>query len=350
MAVLLPSMSAITHIQSHMTDAHGRQMSSDLPDAAAKLSTAGGSKRPKLSLQTTSLSNTYGSLTRGIGAPQNSEATFTPTTTNTLVNQWELSIRPSPVTRTESPVPSSLRNQPNQHPYNLSLPFGVRPILKNSPLPSRQASVSASPRDSRRKVFFPQPKQVAFRKNLEEVIETTRFTARHSDLSSSEEDRSEDDVNAEPGSPLVTSIGAGLDCSPPPKRKRKCRRDTGISIDTSVQSKISVESTIPKSTRSCKRRKWQWTTGVEDLATNPSPSLASPASSGSADEDPAGEVNAESAKDDQRAIPEEHPQETCSGEPSGTLNGGQSGGDFSASFTMTKETVLSSELVRQPES
>lgn len=264
-------MSAIPHLQHHMTSAHGHSVPSNLSHSTGNAVSQSSNKRPKLSLQTTSLTSTYGSLTRGI-APNTSQAIYTPTTANTLSNTWDLSIRPSPISRTDSPRPlHQVRSQAGQQPYAYSLPFGVKPILKNSPLPPRAASVSASPRESRRKVFFPQPKRVLFKQDLEEIIETKQYVAKHSDLPSSEEEVSDDDTQVESASLTKPEIAtSAYHNSPPPNRKRKVRRDSGISVDSATESPASASTTsttnesdtiddttsIENST-SCKRRKRQ---------------------------------------------------------------------------------------------
>lgn len=276
MALLLAPMSAIPHIQHHMTSAHGHSVPSNLSHNQANAVTQSGGKRPKLSLQTTSLTSTYGSLTRGL-PPNTTQTLYTPTTANTLSNTWDLSIRPSPISRTDSPRPlPPTRTQTGQQPYTYSLPFGVKPILKNTPLPPRAASVSASPRETRRKVFFPQPKRVCFKSDLEEIIGTTQYVAKHSDLTSSEEEVSSSDEESQTTPATFVETGnqpPTYHTSPPPNRKRKVRRDSGISIDPKAESSASsssstsaststesdhtddTTSTRPRST--CKRRKWR---------------------------------------------------------------------------------------------
>ncbi|KAK5943931.1 hypothetical protein PMZ80_003212 [Knufia obscura] len=257
-------MPAIPLAQNHMTDAHGQSASSGLSNRPGSVAAQSNSKRPKLSLQTTSLANTYGALTRGL-APNaaGAQAAFTPTTTNTLANTWDLSIRPSPISRTESPRHPPTRTQTPQQPYTLSLPFGVKSILKNSPLPPSQSSVSASPREPRKKTFFPQPKRVVFQRNLEDFIETTRYVARHSDLtSSSSEESSEEESHPDAPSlspPEVESSGS--QSSPPPSRKRKNRRDGGIYIETNMEQRQHNEEVTSANTpiKNRKRRRWQQT-------------------------------------------------------------------------------------------
>jgi len=246
-----------------MTDSQEKSAPSGLPNHITNGAIRPNSKRPKLSLQTTSLANTYGVLTRGLAPQSDAQATFTPTTTNTLANTWDLSIRPSPVSRTESPRHPPTRTQTPQQPYTLSLPFGIKSILKNSPLPPKQSSISASPRDPKRKIFFPQSKRVVFKRNLEDFVETTHYVARHSDLaSSSSEDSSDEEGQGDASTVSVPEIGgSGTQVSPPPSRKRKNRRGIGIQIETNMedkqkQSEESASATTPSNVR--KRRRWSW--------------------------------------------------------------------------------------------
>lgn len=150
------------------------------------------SKRPKLSLQTSALSTTYGSLASATGNKATGMSAATPTTLNTFNNTFDLTIRPSPSSATASPFRSKRATSPlkRSQPYALNLPLGIRPILKNSRLATElrrpSLTASASPRTGRR-VFFPAPKKVSFQ-HIDEEIVTHTYTARHIDLSSSDED------------------------------------------------------------------------------------------------------------------------------------------------------------------
>lgn len=268
MAVLLVTMSAIPHLQHHMTGAHGQPAAPNLSHSQPDVSVA--NKRPKLSLQTTSLTNSYATASRGV-VPNTAQAAYTPTTVNTLANTWDLTIRPSPISRTESPRPSqAARIQTGQQPYIISLPFGLRPILKNSPLPPRAPSVSASPRDARRRAFFPQPKRVSFEKNLDEFIENRQYTARHSDLTSSEDEGSDEEQPQDPSAlNAADDATSGSSSSPPPCRKRKVRRDSGIYVDTQPHLSSTASTTADDDANmtpssNSKRRKWQWASAAEE--------------------------------------------------------------------------------------
>jgi hypothetical protein len=197
---------------------------------------------------------------------------------NTFNNTFDLTYRPSPVPTLPSPGSSALRKavarpaspisrKPDQ-PYALNLPFGVRPILKNSPLPRdlRRPSVSASPRVSGRRVFFPAPKKVAFRAELVDEIVTSRYILRHVDLSSSEDESASsgsDDQNnnsSDEESSQAQQISIVVDeVSVRGRSKRKA-----VSVSSSPANKTELEaedrargSSARRSKR--KRRRWEWT-------------------------------------------------------------------------------------------
>lgn len=250
-----------------MTDGPGRSLPN--PDGGPPRSP---NKRPKLSLQTTALQTSHAGLSKPSPFTGAAKALATPTTANTYSNTWDLSFRPSPISRTDSPrlIPIP-RTQAPEQPYNLSLPFGVRSILKNTPLPNtRRGSVSASPREAKRKVFFPQQKKVMFKAQLEDVIETSQYVAKHSDLSSSDEESSSSGSKSSSDEERLPRRRF----SSPPARKRKNRRDSGVSVtpvkdpnetDTSRSKRIT---STPRGDR--KRRKWEWTLPSIE-STDPSP-------------------------------------------------------------------------------
>ncbi|KIW90190.1 uncharacterized protein Z519_08833 [Cladophialophora bantiana CBS 173.52] len=226
-------------------------------------------KKPKLSLRTSDLAPTFrGSTGRQNGI--NIGATATPTTLNTFSNTFDLAYRPSPVTNLPSPVshsqprgsahPTSPIVRLSEHPYALNLPFGVHSILKNSPLPwdIRRPSVSASPRVASRRVFFPAPKKVAFRAELEEEIVTKNYIMRHADLSSSDEESTPSENDNQSG----TSNDEGEDgggngreirvdeVSPRKKRKRK-----STAVSPSSSSELDQASSEKSQSKSAARSK-----------------------------------------------------------------------------------------------
>jgi len=212
-------------------------------------------KRPKLSLQTSHLSTTYGTVSSQTGGRPGSMSAATPTTYNTLSNAFDLTFRPSPSSATTSPAPFPRAKSacsspyPRNQPYDLNLPLGKRPILKNSSLVSEYGraslTTSASPRTSRR-VFFPPPKKVTFQ-TIDEEIVTHTYVARHVDLTSSEDESSEADE--------VHQIGAE-DKTPEEIKVEEADDREGRKRGRSVRG----HSTSAHRGRR-KKRRWEWTLG-----------------------------------------------------------------------------------------
>jgi len=102
---------------------------------------------------------------------------------------------------------------------------------------------------------------VIFRKNLEDVIHTSQYTAKNSDLSSSSEDEHLSTSDNKMTRPDIESEILHPQNSPPSTRKRKDRRNSEISSDTSNPETQPPDQDIVDSRplKSCKRRKWQWT-------------------------------------------------------------------------------------------
>jgi hypothetical protein len=235
-------------------------------------------KKPKLSLQTSDLASTFhGSVSRQTGI--NANATATPTTFNTFNNTFDLTYRPSPVTAESTPGPLSQR-RPSAHPsspiirlpeqpYYLNLPFGVNPILKNSPLPRdiRGPSVSASPRVSGRRVFFPAQKKVSFRPELEDEIVTSKYVMRHADLSSSEDEStpSETDEQSSTSNDEEEQEEAkrpAIHVDEVSVRGRRKRKSVAISPSPATDSgrgrdERSRSTSVRRTKR--KRKRWEWT-------------------------------------------------------------------------------------------
>lgn len=233
-------------------------------------------RKPKLSLKTADLAPSFpGSVSRQ--SKVDTEATTTPTTLNTFNNTFDLTYRPSPVSTLPSPG-SNLYQRPStqtpspiirtsDQPYRLNLPFGVYPILKNSPLSRdiRRPSTSASPRVVGRRVFFPAAKKVTFRAQLEEEVVTQRYVLRHVDLTSSEDDSTPSDADEQSS----TSNDDEEDDGTEPNirvdevsvRGRQKRKSVAVSPSQSTEIERGREdgsrSTSVK--RSKRKRRWQWT-------------------------------------------------------------------------------------------
>ncbi|OAL31346.1 hypothetical protein AYO20_08256 [Fonsecaea nubica] len=233
-------------------------------------------KKPKLSLRTSDLAPTFhGSTSCQTGI--NTGATTTPTTLNTFNNTFDLAYRPSPVTTLPSPAthsqargsahPSSPVVKLSEYPYILNLPFGVHSILKNSPLPReiRRPSVSASPRLTGRRVFFPVIKRVAFRAELEEEIFTKTYTMRHADLSSSDEEslpsESEEQSGTSTDEDSDGEVGRQIRVDEVSPRKKRKRKSVAVSPSPSSELERGRQETPQCATASSKRkrRRWEWT-------------------------------------------------------------------------------------------
>lgn len=241
------------------------------------------SKRPKLSLQTSSLPITFGKSSTALAMTASALPTASPTILNTFNNAYDLPRRPSPAS-----TPASTPRLTQRHPRSMAslvsrreedwpykVPLGIRGILRNTPIPTpmRKSSVcsnSASPRNGRR-VFFPPIKRVCYRFPLEEEITTVKFVARHSDLSSSDE--SEPEFGPETASEelddsfdLPTSEEDSMIQAQPKKtlkryssrqiRAAAVRDRLGDSRDQTAASKTPSERK--------KRRRWEWTLGPLD--------------------------------------------------------------------------------------
>lgn len=241
-------------------------------------------KRPKLSLQTSSLPITFGKSTTGLSRSLTPSSTASPTILNTFNNAYGAA-RPLPATdegSSPSRLPAkALRHAPSyvatgHRDYRDSTPYqqplGVRSILRNSPLPrsSLWQTMSASSVPEGRRVFFPAKKQVTYRLPLEEEIQTVHFVAKHSDLSSgSEHDSSQgsesDDLSdsSTPGSDFSSSedesSAVALVSAPPhPSKKKRKTVSSERQIRAAALRDGLQEPDTPRQGRR-KRCKWRWT-------------------------------------------------------------------------------------------
>ena len=248
-------------------------------------------KRPKLSLITTDLAPTYSGSTSSRNAVK-PDATATPTTLNTFTNAFDLTYRPSPASALPSPGgllqrrtsghPASPTTKLSERPYNLNLPFGVRSILKNSPLPRdarrpSTCSASASPRTSRR-VFFQPPKRVTFRTTLEDEIITKSYVMRHADLSSSDEETNSSEggdssrTSSEEGEDEIEERGILVDdISPRGRRKRKLMTISDMSARELNRGRDERSRSTSERRTKRKKRMWEWTLESASPKNAPSP-------------------------------------------------------------------------------
>ncbi|PGH07384.1 hypothetical protein AJ79_06286 [Helicocarpus griseus UAMH5409] len=187
------------------------------PSSGSRLDSSKASKRPKLSLQTSSLPMTYGKSTTALSLALSAGCSPSPTVRNTFSNAYDGFRRTasSPVgTGSSSPKCGSRSGkrgssylcnyQTTNEDVPYKLPLGVRSILRNSPLHTsslRRPSLSASTNNgsanghSARKALFPAKRQVKYRYPLDEEIKTVHYVARHSDLSFSDSPSGPSDID-----------------------------------------------------------------------------------------------------------------------------------------------------------
>ncbi|KAK2797110.1 hypothetical protein FQN50_009301 [Emmonsiellopsis sp. PD_5] len=176
-------------------------------------------KRPKLSLQTSSLPMTFGKSTTALSLALSANCSPSPTVRNTFNNAYDgfrRTASSSPVGLTVSSPKGPSRagkrgasylcnyQTTSEAPYQL--PLGLRSILRNSPLHTSSSSIrrpslsvpsgnNSSNGHSGRKALFPAKRQVRYRFPLDEEIKTVRYVARHSDLSEDESPSGPSDVD-----------------------------------------------------------------------------------------------------------------------------------------------------------
>ncbi len=166
---------------------HVQRQGEDAMTAIMSTSTPPASKRPKLSLQTSSVSSLHAGH-KSRTAFNLSLVTQIPTYSNTYGNAIDHPSVGAPSTPSDkkhspqsspedhsSPSSSNLSATtltschsspfPSSTPYSLSL--GPRSILRNSPLPRKLVSATSSRTP---KLLFPRPKKVCFREELEDLI------------------------------------------------------------------------------------------------------------------------------------------------------------------------------------
>ena len=252
------------------------------------------SKRPKLSLNTSEVNPVFGkgstslrletlsatsptarNTFRNTQSPRSATKLRRPALRTLTTNVDSLSTPSSTPSRVELPdsasttpadLPSSsaasttsvstLDSLSADPPYRL--PFNAQSILTNGPIQrtrSRRLSFSQS------RPMFPTPKKVSFRAVLEEEIENTKYTMRHSDILS------------------PSSEGSKLEISPPKRGVRKDASDyqeegaklvadnvtsplAGVKRDIDDEEEESdVVPATPVAGRRKKDRAWRWTLG-----------------------------------------------------------------------------------------
>ena len=256
------------------------------------------SKRPKLSLNTSSVApvfgkgstslrletlsatsptarNTFqngtkaerksgGRMKRPGLTPLSTDVSITPTQTSTpsriaLPESADAADNSSSSSSTASATSiSTLDSLSSEVPYKL--PFNATSILSNGPIPRTKCRTMSF---AQSKPMFPAAKKVAFRAQLTEDIETTVYTMRHSDILES-----------------PCSSNSTLEATPPKKGRRKyagkgqeeANTEVEESSITSPQTGEKRESSdeeddsdnppqTPVAGRNKRSRKWVWTLG-----------------------------------------------------------------------------------------
>ena len=252
------------------------------------------SKRPKLSLQTSSLPITFGKSSTALAMTASALPTASPTVLNTFNNAYDLPRRPSPASTpastprlTQRPprtMASLVSRREDDWPYKV--PLGIRGILRNTPIPApmRVSSVcsnSASPRNGRR-VFFPPTKRVCYRHPLEEEVTTVRFIARHSDLSSSDESdpdsapETESEDLDESFDAATSDEDSRIQAWPKKSVKKYSHRQiraAGVRDRPADGKDQTATAKTPADRR--KKRRWEWTLGPldEEVAEQSTPNV-----------------------------------------------------------------------------
>ncbi|KAF3895081.1 hypothetical protein GTR04_2946 [Trichophyton interdigitale] len=274
-------------------------------------------KRPKLSLQTSCVPVTFGKSSTALSLTVSSNSCQSPTNRNTFKNAYESFHRiNSPVCRSPLKGPSRNRQRAPSTPAKAGpvraaeppykLPKGIRGILRNSPIPS-PAQAEEQVRSPEATASTPSTKRVKYRYPLDEIIKTVKFTAKHSDIestdasgtssplntysySSSEEDSDSSDSASSGSTP---SEDESENAVKSPKRTRKQTRSKHKSFRSERQILAagvrdgllpSREDSLPPQTPIHQRtvqREWRWTLGpIKDgyvqSSSPPSSDLATP--------------------------------------------------------------------------
>ncbi|OJD16406.1 hypothetical protein AJ78_03436 [Emergomyces pasteurianus Ep9510] len=277
-----------------------QQQSQPLPDMFVKPAVPGPissspshgpsniTKRPKLSLQTSSLPITFGKSTTSLSLALSAGCSSSPTVRNTFSNAYDgfrqtASLSPVGASSPKGgPRPGkrgssylcNYQGVDDQIPYKL--PLGLRSVLRNSPFRSsslrRPSSLAAqsgngsSNGHSGRKVLFPAKRQVKYRYPLDEEIKTVRYVAKHSDLltldsetepsdgnTSSDDEGEESDYSSQ--SPPSSNLSEDDETAAPPEEVNRNNANGDASDDVVVvKNSNSAPATTKQRPRSAKRK------------------------------------------------------------------------------------------------
>jgi hypothetical protein len=262
------------------------------------LSAPSPSKRPKLSLNTTSLPSTFGKKATSLRLETLSATS--PTVRNTFSNAHEDELnarapgsrpkRPtlsnlstssitandirssSPATSEHSDTTSSTASSAHSVstigslsasvPYKLA--YNITSILANSPIPKvgNQRRTFAQSRP-----MFPAAKKVAFRAPLTEDITTERYTMKHSDIDSSISTISTLELSPpDSEKPKKMSEGDVHKLNARSKEKKAASPQTGDKRESSDEDDSDTCPATPVAGRKKRSREWVWTLGPVEAA------------------------------------------------------------------------------------
>ncbi|KAK5175682.1 uncharacterized protein LTR77_000821 [Saxophila tyrrhenica] len=152
---------------------------------------------------------------------------------------------PTPASSESTSSASTVETTPQEAPYKL--PFNTTSILTNGPIPrttGRRTSFSQT------RPMFPTAKKVLFRAELTEEIETTKYTLKHSDIEAILPVETAKERDEEPKQNHEEE-GAAL-------KERTTMPRTGHKRDSSEDDSDTCPAT-PVAGRQKKHRRWRWT-------------------------------------------------------------------------------------------
>lgn len=189
----------------------------------------------------------------------------TPTTTQprSIAETIEAVFGPSPLA--SQSIESTSTIPPPQAPYKL--PLNTASILTNGPIPRVKAGHMPF---SQTLPMLPVSKKVLFRAQLTEVIETTKFTMRHSDIKASLAILATTEADRQEEGGVGAVQNAQEDASDEKSTMQTPR--TGEKRDSSDDESYTCPAT-PVAGRQKRHRQWRWTLGHVSPA---SPGMESP--------------------------------------------------------------------------
>ncbi|EME50264.1 hypothetical protein DOTSEDRAFT_41385 [Dothistroma septosporum NZE10] len=144
---------------------------------------------------------------------------------------------------------------PEYIPYKVS--YNVTSILSNSPLPRRRTRRMSS---TQSKPMFPATKQVSFRTPLTEDIKTSTYTMKHSDIESSTSTISTLELSPPDSTPdHKVSSEASIDDKQDETAHLTTSPQTGDKRESSDEEDSDICPATPVAGRKKRHRQWVWT-------------------------------------------------------------------------------------------